>query len=99
MSSSAFSERLVRVDRPQLLNNLLAVTETDKHLVDAVTHGSLQVRLGHDSDKLRNRMATLRGCVRRATVCPPKTDSERASQPEEEQVASRVSYVWSRDHT
>ena len=51
----------LRVDRLQLLNSLLAVTETHDHLEDVVTHGSLQVR----HDKLRNRMATLRGCVRR----------------------------------
>ena len=62
--------RLVRVDRLQLLNSLLAVTETDSHLEDVrvVTHGSLQVR----HDKLRtqagNRMATLRGCVRRVAA-------------------------------
>ena len=58
--------RLFRVDRLQLLNSLLAVTETDNHLEDVVTHwhGSLQVR----HDKLRNRMATLRGCVRRVAA-------------------------------
>ncbi len=44
--------RLFRIPRLQVLNSLLAVTETHDHLEDVVTHGSLQVR----HDKLRNRI-------------------------------------------
>jgi hypothetical protein len=59
MPSATLSEspgravRLFRIHRLQLLNSLLAVTETHDHLEDVVTHGSLQVR----HDKLRSRMA------------------------------------------
>jgi hypothetical protein len=64
MSSATLFASSVLIHRLQLLNSLLAVTETHDHPEDVVTHGSLQVR----HDKLRNRMATLRGCVRRVAA-------------------------------
>ena len=57
------------------VSSLLAVTETHDHLEDVFTHGSLQVR----HDRLRNRMATIRGCVRRVAAAHDRL-SERASQ-------------------